>query len=74
MLNDISRYFDDMFTIDNPASEKHNPDLYPAERQWNKANAKALLSWISPTTNAMISDFLSSIFPRLSGDVPRLPL
>ena len=34
----ISRYFDDIFTIDNPAFEKHSPDIHPKELQFNKAN------------------------------------
>ena len=38
MLNDTSRYLDDIFTIDNPEFEKYIPDLYPAELQLNKAN------------------------------------
>ena len=38
MFNDTSRYFDDMFTIDNPELEKYIPDIYPAELQLNKAN------------------------------------
>ena len=35
---DTSRYLDDIFTIDNPEFEKHVPNIYPAELQWNKAN------------------------------------
>ena len=27
MFNDTSRYFDDIFTIDNPEFEKHIPDI-----------------------------------------------
>ena len=38
MLNDTSRYLDDIFTIDNPEFEKHISDIYPAELQLNKAN------------------------------------
>ena len=38
MFNDTSRYFDDIFTIDNPEFEKHIPDIYPTELQLNKAN------------------------------------
>ena len=48
MFNDISRYLDDIFTIDNPEFDKHIPDIYPAELQLNKANSsdKNILSWI----------------------------
>ena len=38
MLNDTSRYLDDILTIDNPNFAKYIPDLYPAELQLNKAN------------------------------------
>ena len=38
MFNDTSRYFYDLFTIDNPESEKHIPDIYPTELQLDKAN------------------------------------
>ena len=38
MLNDTSRYLDDIFTIDNPEFEKHIPDIYPTELQLNKAS------------------------------------
>ena len=31
MLNDTSRYLDDIFTIDNPEFVKHIPDIYPDE-------------------------------------------
>ena len=38
MFNDISRYLDNIFTVDNPEFMKHIPDIYPAELQLNKAN------------------------------------
>ena len=38
MFNDISRYLDDIFTIDNPEFEKHIHDIYPMQLQLNKAN------------------------------------
>ena len=79
MFNDTSRYLDDIFTIDNPEFEKHIPDIYPTELQLNKAitsdketsfldlNIKVVGSdvHISVMTNAMTSDFLSSISPGL---------
>ena len=37
MFNDTSLYFYDIFTIDNPEFEKHNPDIYPTELQLNKS-------------------------------------
>ena len=36
-FNDTSRYFDDIFTIDNPEFAKHIPDIYPTELH-NKTN------------------------------------
>ena len=38
MFNDTSRYFYYIFTIDNPEFEKHISDIFPTERQLNKAN------------------------------------
>ena len=38
MSNDTSRYFDDIFTIDNPEFEKFIPVIYPSELLLNKAN------------------------------------
>ena len=40
MFNDTSRYLYDtcIFTIDKHEFEKHIPDIYPTERQLNKAN------------------------------------
>ena len=56
MFNDTSRYFDDIFTIDNPEFEKYIPDIYPAELQLNKANTsdkdKKEDIWPSPMTKA----------------------
>ena len=48
MINDIPRYLDDIFTIDNPEFDKHIPDIYPAELHLNKANTsdKVTFSWI----------------------------
>ena len=37
-FNDTSRYFDNIFTIDNPEFVEHIPDIYPRELQLNKAN------------------------------------
>ena len=39
MSHHTSRYTDDILTIDNPEFGKHIPDIYPMERQLNKANA-----------------------------------
>ena len=48
MFNDTSRYLDDIFTIDNPEFEKHNPDIYPTDNSWTKPlrQTKKLLSLI----------------------------
>ena len=42
-FNDISRYLDDIFTIDNPEFAEHIPDIYPRELQLNKANTTVTL-------------------------------
>ena len=48
MINDTSRYLDDIFTIVNPEFEKYIPDIYQAELQLKKQTrqTKKLLSWI----------------------------
>ena len=38
IFNDTSRYFDDIFTIDNPEFQNHIPGIYPTELQLNKAS------------------------------------
>ena len=38
MFHDISRYLDNIFTIDNLEFENQIFYIYPAERQLNKAN------------------------------------
>ena len=87
MFNDISRYLDDIFTIDNPEFEKHISYVYPAELQLNKANTsdketayldlniKLFGSGIQTSVFDKRDDFGFPIvnFPWLSGDVPRLP-
>ena len=35
-FNDVSRYIDDMFIIDNPDFAEHIPDIYPRELRLNK--------------------------------------
>ena len=87
MFNDTSRYLDDIFTIDNPESEKHIPAIYPAELQLNKANtSEKETSFLDLNIKVIWSDIHTSVydkrddfgfpivnFPWLSGDVPRLP-
>ena len=87
MLNDTSRYLDDIFTIDNPEFEKHILDIYPTELQLNKANTSEKETYFLDLNIKVIgSDAHTSVydnrndfgfhiinFPWLSGDVPRLP-
>ena len=84
MINDTSRYLDDIFTIDNPESEKYFSDIYPAELQLNKANTSdketSFLDLnIKVDIHTSVYDkrddfgFPIGFFPWLSGDVPRLP-
>ena len=70
MLNDTSRYLDDIFTTDNPEYEKHIPDIYPTELQLNKANTSDKeTSFLDLNIKVIGSDvhtsvnFLSSISP-----------
>ena len=87
MLNDTSRYLDDIFTIDNPEFEKHIPDIYPTELQLNKAITSDIeTSFVDFDIKVVGSDVHTSVydkrndfgfpivnFPWFSGDVPRLP-
>ena len=87
MLNDTSRYLDDIFTIDNPEFEKHIPDIYPTELQLNKAiTSDKEISFLDLDIKVVGSDVHTSVydkrddfgfpivnFPWFSGDVPRLP-
>ena len=83
----LSRYLDDIFTIDNPEFAEHIPDIYPRELQLNKANIsdketsfldlniKVVGGNIHTSVYDKRDDFGFPIvnFPWLSGDVPRLP-
>ena len=85
MLNDTSRYLDDIF--DNPEFEKYIPDIYPAELQLYKANTSDKeTSFLDLNIKVTGSDIHTSVydkrddfgfpivnFPWLSGYVPRLP-
>ena len=87
MFNDTSRYFDDIFTIDNPEFEKHIPDVYPRELQLNKANTSDKeTSFLDLNIKVIGNDVHTSVYDKrdafgfpivnfswLSGDVPRFP-
>ena len=86
-FNDTFRYFDDIFTIDNPEFAKHIPDIYQRELQLNKANTSDKeTSFLDLNIKVVGSNIHTSIYnkrdhfgfpivnvPWLSGDVPRLP-
>ena len=86
MFNDTSGYLDDIFIIDNPEFEKHNPHIYPTELQLNKPitsdketsfldlNIKVVGSDVHTSVYDKRDDFGFPIvnFPWFSGDVPRL--
>ena len=87
MLNDTSRYLDDIFIMDNPEFEKQIPDIYPTELHLNKANTSDKeTSFFDINITVFDSDVHTSVydkrndfrihivdFPWLGGDVPRLP-
>ena len=85
-FTDTSRYFDDIFTINNPEFVEHISDINPRELQVNKANTldketsfllnmKMIGNDIHTKVYDKRNDFGFPIvnFPFLSGDVPRLP-
>ena len=87
LIDMLTIYLDDIFTIDNPEFEKYIPDIYPAELQLNKANTlDKETSYLDLNINVLGSDIHTSVydksddfrfpifnFPWLSGDVPRHP-
>ena len=65
MLNDTSRYLDDIFTIDNPEFEKHIPDTYPTELQLNKANtADKETAFLDLDIKVIGSDLHTSVYDK----------
>ena len=65
MFNDISRYVDDIFTIDNPEFEKHIPDIYPTELQLNQANTSDKeTSFIDLDIKVIGSDVHTSLYDK----------
>ena len=87
MFNDTSRLLDDIYTIDNTEFEKHIPDIYPTELQFNKANTSdkehsfldVNIKIIGSGVHTCVYDKRDDLgfpivkFPWLSCDVPRLP-
>ena len=65
MLNDTSRYLDDIFTIDNPEFEKHVPDIYPRELQLNKAStSNKETSFLDLNIKVIGSDVHTSVYDK----------
>ena len=65
MFNDTSRYIDDIFTIDNPEFEKHIPDIYPTELQFNKANTSDKeTSFLDLNIKVIGSDVHTSVYVK----------
>ena len=83
---DISRYLDDIFTIDNPEFAENIPDIYPRELQLYKVNTSDKeTSFLDLNITVVGSNIHTSVydkrdefgfpkvnFPWLSVDVPRL--
>ena len=69
MFNDTSRYLDDIFTINNPEFDKHIPDIYPAERQLNKANTSDKeTSFLDLNIKVIGSDIHTSVYDKPASD------
>ena len=65
MLNDTSRYLDDIFTIDYPEFVKHISDIYPTELQLNKANCSDKeTSFLDLNINVIGSDVHTSVYEK----------
>ena len=65
MFNDIFRYLDDIFTIDNPEFEYLSKGTLVEQSKTLQTKKPLLVVVFIPafTTNAITSDFLSSISP-----------
>ena len=62
---DTSRYLHDIFTIDNPESEKYIPDIYPAELQLNKASiSDKKTSFLDLNIKVIGSDIHTSVYDK----------
>ena len=86
-FNSMSRYLDDLLSIDNPYFEGMVNQIYPPELQLNKAKTSdteaPFLDLHLPISNGFVSskiydkrddfDFDIVNFPFLDGDVPRRP-
>ena len=86
-FNSISRYLNDLLSIDNPYFEQMVGQIYPTEHQLNKANSSdteaPFLDLNLSITNGIVSfkiydkrdDFNFEIvnFPFLDGDIPHSP-
>ena len=65
MFNNTSRYFDDIFTIDNPEFEKHIPDTHQTELKLNKANiADKETSFLDLNIKMIGNDFHTSVYNK----------
>ena len=65
MVNDTSRYLDDIFTIENPEFEKDIPDIYPAELQLNKANtSNKETSFLDLNIKVIGNDIHTSVYDK----------
>ena len=65
-FNDISRYLDDIFTIDNPEIVEHIPDIYPRELQLNKANiSDKETSFLCLNIKVIGSNIHTSVYDKL---------
>ena len=87
MYNNVSRYLDDILTIDYPEFEKHIPDIYPMELHLNKANTSDKETYLTDFNIKVIDSDVHTIvydkrddfgfpivnFPWLSVDDHRLP-
>ena len=64
-FNDSSRYLDDILTIDNPEFEQNISDIYPAELQLNKVNARDKETpFLDLNTKVVDDDIHTSVYDK----------
>ena len=65
MFNDNSRYFDDIFTINNPEFENYIPDIYQEKLQLNLANtSEKETSFLDLNIKVIFSDIHTSVYDK----------
>ena len=65
IFNNISRYPDDTFIIDNPEFERNIPEIYPVAVYLNKLNTSNIATYfLNLSTKVIGSDIHTSVYDK----------